>query len=244
MDDKREWYYLKNSKDENVISILTSIYCEIKSEKSIIIEHANNSCIIPNYSQATKNKNDLSYDLYRNSSNNFLANALNRTHTNVNYGGLNNRSIDEKDNLKNKMRMRKNSEDKGNLHNTLVYNENYKSPDLSYMTHNLLSPYSYRIDNDKSNINFNMLNMSNLNSKLNNSNFKQNITYDNLNNDFQYLNTADSFFDNKYIDENITGDQAEIIKKLKHKMNQVREDQEKLRKINEDIMRNKESKFN
>ena len=261
LDDKREWYYLKNAKDENIIGILTSIYCELKTEKSILIEkspniNANNSCIIPNSNQIISNKNDLSYDMYKNNSNNYFSNVINKANT---YGNnhitnnINNYSTEQTGKeILNKKRIKNNSEDK-NLDNTVEYNENCRSPDISYVNNNLLSPYSYRLENEKTNMNYNMLNMTNLNTKLNNSiiNFnyntnKHNLTSDNIHNfkpDFNYLNTGDSFLDCKLNDEKVSIEQAEMIKKIKQKVNKINDEQERLKIMNEEIVKNQESKI-
>ncbi len=265
LDDKRQWYYLKNTKEENVISILTSIYCELKSEKSLQSLQLDNS--LQNSSCVIQNKNDLSYDQYRHSSNsnhNFR-NVMNKTTANANLtytnnlNFLNNYSVDEIG-LENK-KQRKN-----NLDSTVIYNENYKSPEVSLINNNLFSPYSYRIDAEKvrgTGFSYTGQMLANLNSRLNLNNTLTMTINNTINGDLithsnhgnvhggnvssspftAMLSNNDSFFDFNLIDENFLMEHPDVINKIKNKISQIKEEQEKLRKLNEDVFRNKESKI-
>jgi hypothetical protein len=261
-DDKREWYYLKNQKEENMVGILISIYCELKPDFSINIEtmkninaitlNSNNNSYLISKSAYNVNldKRDSSYDANTNKSKNAITNMINKSQNNS-YNNIQrilvNNSLDDlKKNEKNKEVFIKQDEDDGlNLENTILCGENYKSPDLSTFSNNMFSPTSYRKDQERSQINYNLMNLSNLNSKLNTSNFNYNKSAfigDNFN-DLPLNNNicnVDSFSDIKYFED--TGDySSQIINKLKIKVTQLQDEQERLRKLNEDILKNRES---
>jgi hypothetical protein len=140
-----------------------------------------------------------------------------------------------------------------NLDNTVIYNDNLKSPDLSTITSHLFSPNSNRVDILKNNKYGNIIN--NLTNINNISNFKDlnNITSSNLNNskfkneEFEHINTLESFIDIKFTDVNLTLLEREeiegIVKKLKERYNQLKYEQEKIKKQREDINKAKESKI-
>jgi hypothetical protein len=205
----------------------------------------NSSCIIIN-------KNDLSYDNYRNNSNHNFRNVLNKTTANANltYSNnlnfLNNYSVDEIG-IENK-KYRK------NLESTVIYNENYKSPDMSLISNNLFSPNSYRVDGEKirgTGFSYTGQMLANLNSRLNINN-TMNMTMNNTmsndltnqipSNNLINLNLNDSFLDVNQIDGNYLTEHPDLISKIKNKILLIKEEQEKLRKLNEDVYRNKESK--
>ncbi len=198
--------------------------------------------MIKNSNPVFNNKNDLSYDMYRNNTNNYFSNVINKAYTPSQLGTT--------DEITNKKRNKHKSSDKI-LDNTVMYDENYKSPDISSITNNLLSPCSYRVDQEKSNINYNMLNMTNLNARLNNSivNFNPGHNKHNLTTDAghvymynqDYLNTVDDIFDKT--DEKFLPEQEEIVKKIKLKILQIKDEHENLRRIHEDIQREKESMY-
>jgi hypothetical protein len=259
-DDKREWYYLKNIKEENMVGILVSIYCELKPDFSINIENlknvntnttnSNNSYLISKSAyNANVEKRDSSYDLNVNKSKNAIMNMINKSQNNS-YNNIQrilvNNSLDDiKKKEKDKETPIKPEEDDGlNLENTILCAENYKSPDLSTFSNNVFSPSSYRVEQEKSQINYNLMNLSNLNSKLNTSNFNYNkttFTGDNFN-DLplnNILSNIDSFSDAKFYEE--SGDYTQMMNKLKTKAAQLQDEQERLKKLNEEIIKNRES---
>jgi hypothetical protein len=247
-----------------VISILTSIYCELKSEKSLQSLQLDNS--LQNSSCVIQNKNDLSYDQYRHSSNsnhNFR-NVMNKTTANANLAYtnnlnfLNNYSVDEIGRENKKQR-------KSNLDSTVIYNENYKSPEVSLINNNLFSPYSYRVDGEKvrgTGFSYTGQMLANLNSRLNLNNTLTMTINNTINGDLitqpnhgnvqggnvssspftAMLSNNDSFLDLNLIDENFLIEHPDVINKIKNKISQIKDEQEKLRKLNEDVFRNKESK--
>jgi hypothetical protein len=220
LDDKREWFYLKNSKEENLISVLCSIYCEVKSDKTFYLDN-NLSCVV-----SPQNKNDTSHDIFRNTSCN--NHVMNRTLQNPNIpfsnvqnilNNINNYSLDE--NLK--------SIKTKNHDNTVIYNENYKSPDLSTITNNhLFSPYSNRVEYERGNL------LSNPQS----GNFNQTLNVSNLKlNDLNFLSIESNMEDGL---ENV--DDQDFVKKMKIKLSQIKDEQEKLKKVGEELLKTKESK--
>lgn len=216
-DDKREWFYLKNS-NENLICILCSIYCESKSDKSLYVEN-NLSCLI-----SPQNKNDISYDVLRN--NQYMNRTLNNpnmTYSNVQniLNNINNYSLEDNGkHMKTK-----------NYENTVIYNDNCKSPDMSTITNNnLFSPYSNRGEIERG---------GNIFSNPQSTNFNQTINVSNMKlNELNFL-SIDSILDENF--ENI--EDQEQIKKLKIKFCQLREEQDKLKKISQEVFKNKESKI-
>jgi hypothetical protein len=144
IDDKREWYYLRNQKDDTVVAVLMSIYCDYKDKNTSMLDGSNYK----------SNKHDISCDVIRgpvggqqtahhnnksNNSNNSFAVDMGKTkYTEIKDQFLNNSAY-----TPNKVNY---TTYHNKIDNTVIYNDGYKS-DNSY---NLFSPYSYRVD--KSNI--------------------------------------------------------------------------------------------
>jgi hypothetical protein len=179
----------------------------------------NNNSFLPSY------KNDLSYDIFKGSG---VYHSHNKTqaHPNIAYtkmsnilNNINNYSMDE--GLR--------SKSKQNLTNSQILNERNKSPDLSMITNNIMSPYSYRLE-DKKIFKYNLINISNIGNKKN-SEINCNIL-------------SDSFLDLNLYDQNYIVEHPEIILKIKNKICLLKEEQEKLKKLNDDVMRNNESEIN
>ena len=232
-----------------MIGVLVSIYCELKPDFSINIgslpnSNANNSYINskPSYNL---DKRDSSYDVKINNSKNAIMSIINKSQNNS-FNNIHkilvNNSVDEV--KKKEINARPEEDEQTNLDNTIICVENYKSPDLSTVSNNIFSPTSYRGENEKSGYNYNVLNLSNLNSKLNTSNINFNktiLTGDNfnempLNN---ILNNIDSFSDMKFFEE--SGDYNQMVNKLKCKAAQLQEEKDRIRKLNDDIYKNRES---
>jgi hypothetical protein len=223
IDDKREWYYLRNQKDENIISILVSIYCDYKDKNSSVCD---TSYII---SKSTM-RNDISCDnvIVRKDTNNNYANIINSKSNNsfsdVGNHKNNNKYIEIKDQFINNSHYSPNCKfnysttynKTKNLDNTVLYNENYKSPDLSVVTtNNLFSPYSYRLEEKVGTI----------------KNFEANN------------NVMDSFIENKLNDINLNNKDEcyEVLKRIKEKYGMLKDEQERNSKLIEEINREKES---
>jgi hypothetical protein len=290
LDDKKEWYYLKNNKEENIISILTSIHYEINNKQGSIIEtninnNCNNSYISPGISNKhghftnIVNKNDMSCDMIRFSNNvnsgNFFnlmnknsgsilhsnnnnvtysninhinsilnnmdpSNELNNNHNEILQGeNINNISANYPNTIRN---FRNNHNNKLNIDNTVIYNDNYKSPDLSTISNNMFSPYSYRIDPEKSQLNFNLTKL-NISNNMSSSNIKMKSMKQE---DLEFFTNIDNFLDNKLFGENFGSTKEEcleIIAKLKQKYIHMKKDEEKIKKAYEEIHKNKESKL-
>jgi hypothetical protein len=176
IDDKREWYYLKNTKDENVISILLSIYYDIKDKRESLCDNTFLG------KSGFNIKNDLSCDVIKKTSNTYMK-YMNKTNSSIN-------DKSKIENLNNSHhspnRYIKKSSGK-NLDKTVMYIDNYKSPDMSLLGGSIFSPPSYRLDHDRSNI-----------RKAD-----------------DFLTTIESGMDNK-ISEFVTGDSAIVIKKIQY----------------------------
>lgn len=249
VDDKREWYSLTNAKNENVISILMGIYYDFKDKPGSMSMCDNSYLSKSVYAANNINKNDLSCDGVKTTNILKLINKSNNSIIEHNDRSKLLEVRDIKEQLNNTCSRLYSSNivkhsNMPNLDNTVIYNENYKSPDLSTITSNLFSPTSYRVENDKSNLNLNLTNMNlkfgtNVNTNLNNSKFK--------NDESEYLTTIDSFLeyklgDNSTIVNNMEKEELfEITKKLKEKFNQLKDEQEKVRKHREDINKTKDS---
>lgn len=233
-----------------MIGVLVSIYCELKPDFSINIESnfnntiTNNSYLISKQSNI-KDKRESSYDLKLNSSKNTIMNIINKSQNNS-FNNLNkiivNTSSDEI--KKKEVKSRPEEDEQTNLDNTIICVENYKSPDLSSVSNNIFSPASYRGENEKSAYNYNVLNLSNLNSKLNTSNMNFNktiLTGDNFNemSSNNILNNIDSLTDFKLYEE--SGEYNQMISKLKFKAAQLHEEKDRIRKLNEEIFKNRDS---
>lgn len=249
-DDKREWYYLKNVKEENVIGVLISIYCELKPDFSINIENipnanTNNSYLIQKSSFNNADKRESSYDVHENKSN--VMSIINKSHNNS-FNNIQRIVVNNSfDDIKKKdIKSKSEEDDQTHLDNTIVCADNYKSPDLSTFSNNMFSPASYRNNGDKSHFNYNLLNLSNLNQKLNTSNKmfnKTTITTDIFNNEMplnNFLNNVDSFSEVKNLEEN-NNDYQELMNKLKLKAAQIQDEQDRLRRFNDEILKNRES---
>lgn len=220
--DERQWYYLKNNKDQNIISVLTSVYFECDRKTP-----AHNNSVMLGKSHLRLNKNDISMDVIRKNHN--LTNILNRTNNNLTYiNNFNSNTVDyimgDDDKTPNK------------LDNTVIYNLDTKSPDMS-LANNLFSPYSYRNDTlsqDRSNINLN-LNFSKLNLSLHNKIIPEQNEYDNV-----AMTPFDSFVDENKFDQM---DKEEALSFMKEKYKKLKEEEEKFKMKNEELHKNKESKL-
>ena len=58
LEEKKEWYYLKNKNEENVISILISTYNESNADRSIIENNQNSTSYIEHKSALVLNNNN------------------------------------------------------------------------------------------------------------------------------------------------------------------------------------------
>jgi len=124
-----------------------------------------------------------------------------------------------------------NDNDENNLDNTIVYNDNYKNESNINLFDDILSP-------------INILNNLHNEEKLVNITSNMDILPNNLIND-EYLNTNESEFDiEKYDLEKLSrGELNQIIGKLNHKYNLLKEDQEEINKAKEELKIGFESKI-
>jgi hypothetical protein len=217
IDDKREWYYLKNSKDENIICLLLSIYCDYKDK--------NNSMSEDKYlSKSSNKKHDISCDVIKSS--NKIINVINKSNNSYIEQGNKTKIIEIKDQILNKInnshltpnRYLNNSTLKKskNTENTVTL-DSAKSPNLSLINSNLFSPNSYRMEIEKSAI---------LSKTLKNE---------------EYLTTIDSVLENK-VGEFINDDECNnLTKKIQDKYNLLKDDHDRILKIVDDVNREKES---
>jgi hypothetical protein len=122
-----------------VIGVLVSIYCDYKDKNS-------SSMLDSPYITKSTIKNDISCDVIRGTNHHFA--KSNNSFADVSK----NKYIEIKDQFLNNSHYTPNKINYTTYHNkidnTILYNENYKSPDHSQ---NLFSPYSYRLD-EKSHI--------------------------------------------------------------------------------------------
>ncbi len=179
IDDKREWYHLKNTKDENVISILLSIYYDIKDKRESLCDNTFLG------KSGFNIKNDLSCDIIKKTTNTYLK-YMNKTNSSINDKSKI-EHVNNSHHSPNRYTIKKKSSGK-NLDKTVMYNDNYKSPDMSLLGGNIFSPPSYRLDNDKSS----------------------------LRKADDFLTTIESGSMENKISEFVTGDSAIVIKKIQY----------------------------
>jgi hypothetical protein len=277
LNDACEWYYLQNLKNENIIGVLLSMYCDTKEKLNSPQNPTPNNDL--SFINTHKNiRNDISCDYVKQSNintGNLFLNIINRTKNisvinesfdnlqlNSNFNGNNNQNNSQMVSLNN-------SKKKPNhlkLDNSVVSNETIKSPDAS---HNLISPYSYRNENDRNNRNncdsgenrnnnlpnFNY-NNSNNNSNICHTNTNGNFNIDEFNNEEEFeqirkklekvlCNVKDSNSQNPYFIGNGNGIKEEltdVINKLMHKNKTVKEEKLKIAKSKEEIKSHFDSK--
>ena len=210
-----------NTNLDNSINIINANLSETNTNKSYL-------------GPASKlSKNEINFDMLRRDSKVNIMCNLNKTQLNPNI------NIITKNETSNDTRE---SKKKTNLDNTVIYNENYKSPDLSYLTNNLLSPYSYRVDPDRSHINYNnynLLNISKLNPQLGNN--RNNMTYDGILSQ-EYPFTISNYITESFLDENFIENHPEVINKIKEGLVYIKEEHDKLKKLKEELVKGRESK--
>lgn len=217
--DNKEWYYLKNEKDENVIAVLTSIYIENSAKSNSVCDNDNMifSNLNGNNSYLThNNKNDISCDVVRTNTSNRFISIINKN--NVTYNGVNNINSILNNNSVDDIYI-KDSKDtrKTNLDLTMVLHD--KSPDVSSITNKLFSPYSYRVENNDGNLNINS-------SKLN---------FDNLD-----LSIENKLFDETNANTLTKEDVSDLFNKIKRKFKLLNEERERTNKFKDDIVKNKD----
>jgi hypothetical protein len=246
-NDQRQWYYLNNHRGENVIKILISLFCDALSDNntsklsqgnigniSNILSKSNINASHDLINNLHNKKSDISCDVIRNYGTNNVFNLLNKTsnqNVNMTYNNLNhnfNKNINSIDiagasvcdvyNYESPMK------GKEKMDNTVIYNANCKSPEMSL---NLMSPVSYRNDGriDKSNLNFSKMSYTKNMNELN----------DNI---MPSLTTFESFLGDRKI-ENVNPN--EIINLLKIKFEKLKDEEERIKGVCEIISNNNES---
>lgn len=153
-NDQRQWYYLKNSKEENVITVLTSFFCDFST-----LDTSSNLNITKNYNSS---KGEISYEAGANNQYLSILNCTttehkaNMTYTNINYGYHNFKSgfsdIDNDNDINNTLK-----------NNDLIIPPNNNSNNNHPHHHAIFSPFSDR--NQSNNIlNDNIININNSNN--------------------------------------------------------------------------------